>query len=189
MSKNIKPGYQVHVLSWENDADNYKTEILSGLTKDEAQFYVLLAKAFESRYKKRETDLPYKVTGNDENETVELFNLWLYAAGKYPEVAAKRWGTEDALPTVEQIELYDEQLALRYNDPRKEDEKYANLEAAEQFVDFFSSLMQELLASPDEGYWDFKNFFRVCDDVQVFYVPGVIENVTNQFIDKEGNLI
>ncbi|USV40921.1 hypothetical protein [Xanthomonas phage BUDD] len=189
MSRNIKPGYQVHVRSWENDGDNYKTEILTGLSEDEAKFYVLLAKAFESRYKKRSDDLPYTITGNDENETVELANLWRYAAEKYPAVAAKLWGEEDEFPTEEQIDLYDEYCSLRYNDPYKDDAKFENLGAVEGFMDFFNDLMSNLLSSPSETYWDFNNFFRVCESVQVYYLPGSIENVTNQFIDKEGNLI
>ena len=36
----IPSGYQLYITSWENDADNYKTEILSGLTKEDVQFYV-----------------------------------------------------------------------------------------------------------------------------------------------------
>lgn len=189
MSRNIKPGYQVHVRSWENDGDNYKTEILTGLSEEEAKLYVLLAKAFSSRYTKRPDDLPYHVTGNDENATVELANLWRYAAEKYPTAAAKLWGTEDEFPTDEQLELLDEHSALRYNDPHRGDEKFKNIHNAEMFVDFFNDLMSSLLSHAGEGYYDLNNFFRVCEDVQVFYLPGSIENVTNQFIDKQGNLI
>ena len=34
--ENIKAGYMVCVTTWENDADNYKTKIRSGLTKAQA---------------------------------------------------------------------------------------------------------------------------------------------------------
>jgi hypothetical protein len=43
----IPPGYQLHITSWENDADNYKTEILSGLTKEDVQFYIHFLSHFE----------------------------------------------------------------------------------------------------------------------------------------------
>jgi hypothetical protein len=45
----IPKGLQLQVTSCENDADNYKTKILSGLSEDEVRFYVELAKLFRSR--------------------------------------------------------------------------------------------------------------------------------------------
>src|SRR3974390_400726 len=44
---NIPAGYQIHFRTWENDGDNYKTQIISGLTVEDAHFYVSLAKNFE----------------------------------------------------------------------------------------------------------------------------------------------
>ena len=44
----IPSGYQLHITSWENDADNYKTKILSGLTKEDVQFYLHFLNHFES---------------------------------------------------------------------------------------------------------------------------------------------
>jgi hypothetical protein len=44
---NIPSGYQLHITSWENDADNYKTKILSGLTKEDVQFYLHFLNHFE----------------------------------------------------------------------------------------------------------------------------------------------
>jgi hypothetical protein len=43
----IPSGYQLHITSWENDADNYKTEILSGMTKEDVQFYIHFLSHFE----------------------------------------------------------------------------------------------------------------------------------------------
>ncbi len=48
-NKDIPSGFQLHVTTWENDADNYKTAILSGLTDEDVKFYISLAKEFESR--------------------------------------------------------------------------------------------------------------------------------------------
>lgn len=36
----IKAGYRLEVQSWENDADNYKTEVVDGLDKETCQFYI-----------------------------------------------------------------------------------------------------------------------------------------------------
>ena len=44
----IPSGYQLHITSWEKDADNYKTEILSGLTKEDVQFYIHFLSYFGS---------------------------------------------------------------------------------------------------------------------------------------------
>lgn len=40
----IKAGYRLEVVSWENDADNYKTEAIDGLDKETCQFYIDLVK-------------------------------------------------------------------------------------------------------------------------------------------------
>jgi hypothetical protein len=46
---NLPAGYQLHITTWENDADHYMTKVMSGLTKEDVQFYVEMAKAFKSR--------------------------------------------------------------------------------------------------------------------------------------------
>jgi hypothetical protein len=45
---NIPSGYSLHIKSWENDADNYRTKIFSGLTKEDVQFYLHFLNHFES---------------------------------------------------------------------------------------------------------------------------------------------
>lgn len=49
MSSSILPGYQLHITSWEGDADVYKTQIISGLTKPDVNFYLSMAKQFKSK--------------------------------------------------------------------------------------------------------------------------------------------
>lgn len=44
----IPAGYRITVVSWENDADNYNTEVKEGFTEDEAKFLVELFKKFSS---------------------------------------------------------------------------------------------------------------------------------------------
>lgn len=43
MSKTtIKAGYRIHVTTWENDADNYKTESMEGLTEGNVKFIIAI---------------------------------------------------------------------------------------------------------------------------------------------------
>lgn len=44
----IPTGYQLQVTTWENDADDYKTQIISGLSFNEVLFYVEFASRFVS---------------------------------------------------------------------------------------------------------------------------------------------
>jgi hypothetical protein len=46
----IKAGYQLHVTTWENDADAYVTKIISGLTEEDTRFYIAWAQQFVSRH-------------------------------------------------------------------------------------------------------------------------------------------
>ena len=49
MAKTIIPaGYRLSVVSWENDGDNYRTEVLEGLTAEQVKFYVAVCKLFYS---------------------------------------------------------------------------------------------------------------------------------------------
>lgn len=45
----IKAGYRLEVVSWENDADNYNTKVIDGLTIRQVQFYTKLCKMLESK--------------------------------------------------------------------------------------------------------------------------------------------
>jgi hypothetical protein len=42
-------GYQIRVTTWENDGDDYETNIISGLTYEDAKFYQELSNLFTSR--------------------------------------------------------------------------------------------------------------------------------------------
>jgi hypothetical protein len=47
---NIPKGYQLHITSWTNDADNYNTTIHSGLSPDDVNFLLQIVKPFKSRH-------------------------------------------------------------------------------------------------------------------------------------------
>lgn len=180
-SKPIKPGYQLSVTSWENDGDNYKTKVISGLSELETHFLIFLASAFGRK------KIPgVKVSGNDENELQDFVDLWKAAIKKYPELA-EHPHYQIPLPSEEQVELFDEFTNLRYDSPLKNDPKYASVKnydcPAAQFNYFFNEFISELLDHPGEGYYDMRNFVRKCEDITVHYVPDVIEDVTNRFIN------
>ena len=59
----IPKGYQLHVTSWENDGDNYKTEVLSGLMR-ENQIGAVVAVSFRSKWKDKVEGITDKVGGN-----------------------------------------------------------------------------------------------------------------------------
>lgn len=69
----IKKGFVVDIESWENDGDDYKNLVTTGLTKAQADFLVVVARAFVSRngsYTNRDA----RGFGNDEiNEDVVEF--------------------------------------------------------------------------------------------------------------------
>lgn len=186
--EDIKPGYQVQVRSWENDGDNYKTEVVSGLSLEAAKLHVFIADAFSSRYEKRPENLPYSVSGNDENTLEDLIELWRYASEKYPEAAKKYFSHE--LPDETAIEAFAEYDILSYNSPKRTDKALREAIApVTRFLDFFNDFVENMLSNAGEGYWDMEYFFRCADGIQVYYVPGAIENVTNQFINEKGKLI
>lgn len=45
----IPVGFQLHITTWENDADHYNTEIISGLTENDVRFLIDVASAFKSQ--------------------------------------------------------------------------------------------------------------------------------------------
>jgi hypothetical protein len=52
---NISAGYQLQVTSWENDGDNYNTEIISGLTAYDVKFLIDVAKLFRTQYQVKDS--------------------------------------------------------------------------------------------------------------------------------------
>lgn len=46
----IKAGYRIHVTSWENDADNYRTKTMEGVAKEHLPFIVAACKLLTSKY-------------------------------------------------------------------------------------------------------------------------------------------
>lgn len=83
----MKPGFQLHVTSWENDGDNYKTQIISGLNEIDTQFLIFMAKPF-GRFHDRSKN-PYGLTGNAENDIELIKALYIDALNHFPDVSDK----------------------------------------------------------------------------------------------------
>jgi len=46
----IPAGYQLHITSWTNDADNYNTTIHDGLSEEDVKFLLDVVKPFKSKH-------------------------------------------------------------------------------------------------------------------------------------------
>ena len=72
MGKNIPAGYQLHITTWENDGDNYKTKIISGLGEFDLKFYIDWINQFKG------------ARGNDYVEDEELSSILSEMLDKHP---------------------------------------------------------------------------------------------------------
>lgn len=177
----MKTGYQIHVESWENDADNYKTEIISGLDEQTCRFLYHIASAFGAFAGNDH------VSGGDENESVGYLRLYNEAHEKFPGVYSD-YVFDGVLPTEEELELYDEYAKLGYGNARRNDPKYAAFHNkydsdVHNFLDFWNEcITAPLLSYPGDDFGDFHNYDRAVDSIKVYFVPGEIEDVTNRFI-------
>lgn len=81
-NENIPAGYQLHVTTWENDADNYSTQIINGLTEEDVHFLLSLARNFKSRNDTKPG------LGNDEVDTDVLTSLIRDALEANPDISS-----------------------------------------------------------------------------------------------------
>lgn len=93
----IKAGYRIEVVTWENDADNYKTRDIDGLSEDEAVEIVKYLKLF----KKSEWD---GGLGNAYNPDDEFIQEYTETLQKLYEENKATW---DNLLGVEEGEIED----------------------------------------------------------------------------------
>ena len=82
----IPAGYRITITTWENDADNYKTEVMEGITDiNLAKFYCELAELHTSRHDHRK-----KGFGNlyepSEREIGDYFAAIDLLIKKYPDI-------------------------------------------------------------------------------------------------------
>lgn len=96
----IPAGYQLQSTTWENDGDNYKTQILSGLRVEDVWFYLELAKPFSRQGK----------FGNENIEAADLIPIVQRALAKHPDISTvvrENWLPD---PEVESADEYFDDL-------------------------------------------------------------------------------
>ena len=156
----IPKGYQLQVSTWENDLDNYHTQILSGLTKENVLFYIELANKFSR------DDTKKNGYGNSYVGTKTLIDIVKELIDKHPNI------TKDLMD--DWVEVYEDARKNLFS----EDEENFRYGAAW----IHELLTDTILGYPSECYCDVPNFCKVVDKIAVFYIPEDAQDVTNQFI-------
>ena len=149
---NIPAGYQLQITSWENDADCYKTQVFSGLTKEDCKFLIELGKLFRSDYRVKKGE---KAFGGGSGRDVTMEEVM------------------DAYDAV--IQKHQDKITPSLLEQFKvdRDEEYAE--------DGYNENITELVGYPEEDYYSEIQYFRVFDSYEVFYHPGPVQNVTSEF--------
>lgn len=167
---NIPAGYQVHLKSWENDADYYKTEIISGLTKEEVSFYIELAKKFYSQ-----NGWPDKKgLGNGATDDLDLIWAVRQALTNHPNISP------------ELLELYSvfEVCDGVYNILDIDFDDFEDWNVIEEIAASISCdlINEEILGHPEcEVYQDMHNFCRAFDSYKIFFFETEVKEVSSEF--------
>lgn len=153
----IPAGYQIHIRSWENDADHYKTTITSGLNNNEVRFFIEIANQFNSQNEWREGKTPG--FGNDTMNVIDMYQVLDSAFAKH------------GAGLTEHLQTKIRNILDEYNE--EDDEAFA--ESAYEW------LTTNILGFTVD-YIDYDFFVRVVDDIKVFYISGAAD-VTSEFIN------
>lgn len=150
----IKKGYQIHIETWENDADAINTNVISDLSKNDVNYFIDLAKYFDKRSSHSNKNITPKA----------LFNILNLCKEKHPNVNNN---------IKEKFFVEENQLELTKTEFDELMEDY-----------YESLCQWLLLYPYNIDCLDGNMFCRVVNDVKVFYVPEDIEEVTDSFIEK-----
>lgn len=163
MSEPIPAGYQLHVTSWENDADDYGTEIISGLTEVDVRFLLSIAKQFTSKHSLADSGLGL---GNQGNSSLVLARLIEKALTDHPDIS-------DDLRSVWILEGVPEDL----DDEDLDEDEFGDLgkDAAEMISTLLGS-------TTNDCYMSEPNFCRVFSSFEVFWFETSVPDVTSKFI-------
>jgi hypothetical protein len=148
----FESGYQLHITSWENDADNYNTKIISGLTKEDVKFYIYFLKHFRSCSPSRNID--------DKSPKYSFGNSDIPDSGENPEKIAIEAAYKKFPPTSKQLlDDVKESIDFWKDDP-------------DESCDWVYDTI---------GIWGEGSFFRVFDSFEVYLIRTPIPNVTEEF--------
>jgi len=180
----MTPGFRLEITTWENDGDNYKTQVMQGLTAEQVSGLIWIASHFHRgnthRQGKRQNE--FNLCSNDENDARDMIAMYVKAVELYPSIASLIFGNATATPptpTQEQIEAFEDYCELSWDDPqRRQFERNENPAAI--WLDYIGEFNVELFGQTDQ-YFDYANFVRVFEKYKVYYVPGAIAEVTEEF--------
>lgn len=102
----IPAGYQLHVKTWENDGDSYKTSVNSGLTVTDVHFLLCIARRFKSVNNPGSPGL-----GNGWPGLSALQGVILDAFTKYPDVSN---GLREVWQEALEVEAGDDESSIAY---------------------------------------------------------------------------
>lgn len=93
-------GLQLRITTWENDADDFSTQLISGLTNADVVFYLSLATLFRSRNHR-----PIPGIGNQSVSSHDLLEIVNDALAKHPDISQE---TKDTWSSEEEVLFEDE---------------------------------------------------------------------------------
>jgi len=155
----IPAGYQLHIDTWENDADARVTKIWSGLSKEDCAFLIALCERFRSRNAHDHTKRNgFKGLGNGSTTAEDLLGAFFSTLNEHQHISR------------DMRQLFEDVI------PAEEDDN----DAAEILYDI---LCDQVLGYPvNETYsYDYENFCRVFDDYKVYYFEQPVNDVTHEF--------
>lgn len=150
----IPAGYQLHITTWENDADAFQTKIISGLSDREVRFLLSIARRFRSRNGRLHEDPDgLSKLGNGGVSGEKLAQIFKITQKEYSDVSQ-----------------------------HFKDEWFVDLENNEYIEDHAYETLTNLINYPvDEYYRDVGNFCRVFDSYKVYHYETPVEDVSDQF--------
>lgn len=158
---NIPTGWQIQITTWENDADDYQTQTISGLPKEEdVYFYIDLASQFKSNGR-ADGQCNY---GNNSQYASTIVGIVLEMLEKHPNISEQVRNLWEA-----EFEGMDMTVDIDEDDYNAGDRLY-------------ELLVDNILGYPVNDYYaDQERFCRVFDKFRVFYFAEPMHEVTHLF--------
>ena len=156
----MKPGYLLKITTLENDADNYNTKEVAGLEKTEAIFLIKVCELFKSC-----------------NRDGKYGNADVHSS--YREVSRHRSSDEGM---VEDIMALSDKHRVEHGGKIPQDWNWREYKTnGNKIEDVCRDYYNDLLYDLGLGTWCEGEYRRVFDSYKVFYIPGEVEEVTDEF--------
>ena len=162
---NIPSGYSLHIKSWENDADCYKTQVFNGLSKVDVKFLLSLAKLFRSMNNHSNRGLAGGSWHYDGG-----FGQWaLDVADAYDAVVAK-FQTKGVTPELLETWTVSRPVAEDPDDPD-----------VDELFDAYNDTISELVGYPEDEMYQSDGYIRVFDSFTVYKYDTEATDVSKEF--------